>query len=266
MIIELIGSSGTGKTTLAEGLAARLKQEGYAVRVVIGRRNRLPSRSLATSIGAVKSWFPGFPHARLAARLMDLLPPRSFIWSMRLRGYISKLCAMSIGCSNTTDIVLVDQGFIQLICSLVLLSGVVDRRRIADALACVPQPDLVIRMEAPLNVLERRLIERRQRLGPIQRLLELDLKMSMAQVEIVKMLCEMLGPQRLVTNIYSDDGSSADVVEKVMSEVQSRLAQSAADDSGGRGNAASSSVGQPGIEQCGVQNHGPLPTARCSKL
>lgn len=228
MIIELIGSSGAGKTTLADGLAARLKRDGYAFRVVIGRRNGMPLRSIRTSVGAVQSLLPGFPHGHLAATLIDLLPPRSFIWSMRLRGYISKLYAMLIASNTTADIVLVDQGFIQLICSLVLLSGIVDRRRIADALASVPQPDLVIRMDVPLNILEARLMERRQRLGRIQRLLELDLKMGMAQVEIVNMLCEMLAPERLVTVTHSDNGSSVDPVETIMSEIRSRIVNSPA--------------------------------------
>lgn len=228
MIIELIGASGAGKTTLADGLAARLKQDGYAFRVVVGRRSGMPSRSFRTSVGAVQSWLPGFPHGHLAATLIDLLPPRSVIWSMRLRGYISKLYAMLIAGNTAVEIVLVDQGFIQLICSLVLLSGIVDRRRIADALASVPQPDLVIRMDAPLSILQARLMERHQRLGRIQRLLELDLKMSMAQVEIVNMLCELLPPERLVTITYSDNGSSVDPVETIMSEVRSRVANSPA--------------------------------------
>jgi hypothetical protein len=73
---------------------------------------------------------------------MGLLPPRSFLWSMRLRGYISNLREMTIDGTACADITLLDQGFVQIISSLVLLSGIVDRRRIAEALARVPKSDL----------------------------------------------------------------------------------------------------------------------------
>jgi adenylate kinase family enzyme len=52
MIIELLGPSGAGKTTIADALAVRLRQEGYAVQTVIWRRDRLLSRSLAKGVRA----------------------------------------------------------------------------------------------------------------------------------------------------------------------------------------------------------------------
>jgi len=223
MIIELLGSPGAGKTTLADALAHRLRLEGYAVRAVIGRRTGLLSRSLARSVGMIRSWSPGAPQARLAAVLIGLLPPRSFLWSMRLRGYMSYLCDVSIGSPAGADITLLDQGFVQLVCSFVLLSGIIDRQRITEALACIPKPDLVIRVDTSFDVLGTRLVKRRQHLGPIQRRLELDLKTSLEQVNIVKMLSEMLASegQRSVTISCSDERSIAAAIEKVVSEVRS---------------------------------------------
>lgn len=124
MIIELLGPSGAGKTTIADALAVRLRQEGYAVQTVIWRRNRLLSRSLAKGVSTIQSWFPRAPQTRLASVLMSLLPPRNLLWSMRLRSYLSQLWGMSITSTSVTDITLLDQGFVQIICSLVLLSGV----------------------------------------------------------------------------------------------------------------------------------------------
>lgn len=224
MVIELLGSSGAGKTTLADALAHRLRLEGYTVRAVIGRRTGLLARSLARSLGAIQSWSLGTPQARLATVLMGLLPPRSFLWSIRLRGYISYLCDISIGSPSGEDIMLLDQGFVQLVCSFVVLSGIIDRLRITEALACVPKPDLVIRVDASFEILGTRLFKRQQHLGPIQRQLELDLQTSLEQVNIVKMLSEMLASegQRSVTVSCSDERSIAAAIEKIMSEIRSR--------------------------------------------
>lgn len=223
IIVELFGPSGAGKTTIADALAFRLRQEGYAVRAVIGRRTHLFSRSLTRSFEVIQSWSRGARQTHLVAAVMKLLPPHSLLWSMRLRGYLSHLCdEMSLGSNEDVDITLLDQGFVQAICSLVQLSGIVDRRRITVALACVPKPDLVIRVDAPLKILEARLVDRRQRLGPIQRGLELDLQKSLDQVKLVEMLFELMaaeGPPS-VTVSCSDERSLAAAIETIMSEVR----------------------------------------------
>lgn len=222
MIIELLGPSGAGKTTIAEALALRLRQEGYAVRTVGGRRSHLLPRLLAWIVRAIQSWSPGAPQPRLATAVMDLLPPRSFLWSLRLKAHLYYLCEMSIGAAGA-NITLLDQGYVQAICSLVLLSGIVDRRRIGNALACVPKSDLVIRVDAPLEAIKVRLLERRQRLGWIQRLLELDLHTSLKQVKIVELLSEMLAREerRSVAISCLDKRSLAVAIETIMSEVRS---------------------------------------------
>src|SRR4051795_2384042 len=108
MIIELLGPSGAGKTTIADALAVRLRQEGYAVQTVIWRRDRLLSRSLAKGVRAIQSLSPRAPQARLASVLMSLLPPRNRLWSIRLRSYLSQLWGMSIGSDAVSDITLLD--------------------------------------------------------------------------------------------------------------------------------------------------------------
>jgi SAM-dependent methyltransferase/thymidylate kinase len=222
MIIELLGPSGAGKTTIADALAVRLRQEGYAVQTVIWRRDRLLSRSLAKGVRAIQSLSPRAPQARLASILMGLLPPRNRLWSMRLRSYLSQLWGMSIGSDAVSDITLLDQGFVQIISSLVLLSGIVDRRRIAEALACVPKPDLVIRVDAPSKVLDIRLLERRRHLGLIQRWLELDLQTSLKQVKIVETLSQILTSkgQYFITVASTDKASLDAAIEKILAEVR----------------------------------------------
>jgi SAM-dependent methyltransferase/thymidylate kinase len=224
MIIELLGPSGAGKTTIADALAVRLREEGYAVQTVIWRRNQLLSRSLAKGVSTIQSWFPRAPQTRLASVLMRLLPPRNILWSMRLRSYLSQLWGMSVASTSVTGITLLDQGFVQIICSLVLLSGIADRRRIAEALACVPKPDLVIRVDVPSNVLEVRLLERRKHLGLIQRWLELDLQTRPDQVKTVEVLSELLASkgQHFVTISCTDKSALAAAIEKILAEVRSR--------------------------------------------
>jgi thymidylate kinase len=222
MIIELLGPSGVGKTAIADALAPRLRLEGYAVQTVIWRRNHFLSRSLAKGVSTIRSCSPRAPQTRLASVLMSLLPPRSLFWSMRLRSYLNQLWSASIGTAAVTDITLLDQGFVQIITSLAQLSGTVDRHRIAEALAHIPKPDLVVRVETPLKVREVRLVERWKHLGLIQRWLELDLQTSLEQVKFVNILSQILtsNGQRFITVASTDKSSLAAAVEKILAEVR----------------------------------------------
>jgi len=216
MVIELLGVSGVGKTTLTEALANRLQGKGYTVRTITGSRDRLLSRSLTRGFQTLWSWSPR--RSPLTSNLMQLLPPRNPLWAIRLRGYCSQLLGQS---TEGADIVILDQGWIQFVCSLVLLSHVDGNGRIAKALAQIPKPDIVARIHAPLDVVEERVRQRHQRLGTIQRWLELDLTAS-SQVRVVEMISEILsgGGQRFVELDCSDRHSSTAAIEAMLPEIE----------------------------------------------
>src|SRR5215469_8524007 len=188
MIIELFGPPGVGKTTFACSLAARLRERGRSVNLVLSYR---PSEYPLTSRGDRVARL-GIPAAmrRLArpmvesfaaaghsvstceahamAELMRLLAPRNVIWSLRLRQYILRLCRSRRGAALVGNIALFDQGLVQAVYSLALLARAADRERIALALDAVPVPDLLVRIDAPPEIVGARLVERRIRQGRIE--------------------------------------------------------------------------------------------------
>jgi hypothetical protein len=94
--------------------------------------------------------------------------------------------------TETEQIILFDQGFLQALCSLVVLGGSVDKERIALAVALLPAPDMVIHLTAPVRVLEERLHERNAHQGRLERLLELDMRANLNFVPVIEGVCELL--------------------------------------------------------------------------
>jgi tRNA/tmRNA/rRNA uracil-C5-methylase (TrmA/RlmC/RlmD family) len=85
----------------------------------------------------------------------------------------------------------------------------------------------VIRVDTPLELLEARLVERRQHLGPIQRRLELNLQASLEQAKIIEMLSGMLASagQCSLTISHPDKASLAAATEKILAEVRARASR-----------------------------------------
>jgi thymidylate kinase len=247
MIIELFGPPTVGKTTWANALAARLREKGLevelalsyrpsevssdtrvqsAVRRQVGDVARRLARPVREMLANADDLAGRSPEALIATTLMTLLPPRSPLWSVRMRQYIWRRAHVWHDSQRAERIVIFDQAFIQAIYSLAVTGAPVDQALIAQALDAVPMPDLLIRLQAPPETIEARLVNRLRRQGLIERLLEIDLRTNMATLGIIDLLDELLRERGQAVVCVNSAGpkSSDDVMHQLEREVMARLA------------------------------------------
>lgn len=244
MIVELFGPPGAGKTTFAQALAARLHENGYAVDVILShrpgerspcdkspvsdrrRRQILPMISrLAGPFGKMLSMarhpFTVSRDARAALTLIRVMPPSDVLWQLRLTQYLMRLSQTWARAADAGRIVLLDQGYIQAVCSLAMLSGTTDETSISQALDYTPKSDLAVLLSAPTEVVETRLRDRERRASRMERLLELNLATSLKSLAIVECLDAALRKKGMqVAHAASlDQGSLHESVERVAAKI-----------------------------------------------
>jgi thymidylate kinase len=213
MIIELFGPPAAGKTTLAHALATALEKNGFDVQLFVSSRPAEQRSLIKAESKPAMSWYGTtlaaplsraaklvsavpvlVPRARsdeLTASLMELLPPRTLLWSVRYRRYLTLLSRSWKMASTSDRIVIFDQGFLTALCSLALLARSADRSVIARGLKLIPRPDLLIRRDAPRDILEARLRARLGRQGAVERLFEFDLQTSLRQIDTTNDVAHM---------------------------------------------------------------------------
>jgi thymidylate kinase len=247
MIIELFGPPGAGKTTFARALTARLRERGQLAELKLSFRptEGLPvldpcgpaaaryqnavihrlRRPLGEMLTIARHPFANSRDVKTAVHLVRLLPPANIFASIKNGQYISRLSHSWHEKSRAAHVVLFDQGFVQAVCSLALLAGAANDTAIANALDYAPMSDLLIRLEAPLELLRARLHDRRQLQSTIEQLFEPDLKTSLASISMMDRLHDLLLQRgRSVLSASSlDQRSLGESVNRIEKEVIKRL-------------------------------------------
>jgi len=216
MIIELFGPPAAGKTTLAHALATALEKNGFDVQLIVSSRPAerdsiqvestralswcrttlvAPLSRAAKLVSAAPILLAGARSDELTASLMDLLPPRTLLWSVRNRRFLSLLSHSWKMASTSDRVVIFDQGFLTALCSMALLARSIDRSVIVRGLTLIPRPNLLIRLDAPRETLEARLRARLDRQGALERLFEFDLQTNLRQIETTNDVAHMLQEQ-----------------------------------------------------------------------
>lgn len=250
MIIELFGHPGVGKTTFAHALSASLRDRGHAVRLFLSYRPAEPPPSVhpcadeairpqaaAVAKRLIRPAVEMLALARhpiansydiiKAAALIRQLPPRNVFWSVRMSQYIVRLSHAWRQALQADHIVLFDQAFVQVVCSLMSFQGrELDEALLLQALEHVPKSDLLIRLDAPHEVLKARLCDRIHHQSRFERLLEFHRDTDLVSMHLIDQMHELLRKrgQPVICIASLDQESLHDSVLRVGEQINSRSA------------------------------------------
>lgn len=239
MIIETFGPPGAGKTTFSRALAQRLRDRGYTVDLVLtlphlqshffSRGGFVPallriSHAIFVTIVILCRPFANARGLRLARDLLRLMPPKNPIWRIRLSQYVMRFSCVWHDSHQPDHIVLFDQGFVQAVCTLALFSRA-DEKAIARAIGMRTRPDLLIRFDAPKELLEQRLYERTHAKAFAERWFEPDVHTFLQAKPITDYVSSLLAAkdERMICINSLDSNLMLEALDLVEEEVSGRF-------------------------------------------
>ncbi len=237
VIIELFGPAGSGKTTFAHALQRHLQVQGYIAKVMLSYEpgvhhspldpggfwyalNRVATSTIRTAAFACRP-IDNAKGFRLTAKLIRILAPRNPIWLIRFSQYLMTLSHVWHQPYDARQIVIFDQGFIQLVSSLGQFSGVSDAEKLRSALALIPPSHLVVATNAAEPLLSKRLSDRLLKQSYMERLFEADCSANLQSIAIIEQVKSiLLGSGRLILSVdTSDEGGLQEGVARVAREI-----------------------------------------------
>jgi len=247
VIIELFGPQGVGKTTFTRALAAQLQERQQTVDLVLSYRpaerlrpdtplrNPQSDGAAAVTIRLIRPVIEllamtlhplaSSRDVKTASSLMRTLPPKHLLSSIRLYQYILRLSRSWHLASQSSHIAIFDQAFVQAVCSLALFCPAADEALIMDALDVIPKPDMLIRLDAPANILTARVCNRQRLQSVVERMLEIDPIATIETNRIFEQLHDMLRKREeaVVTINTSDPHSLADEASRIAELVTTKF-------------------------------------------
>ena len=239
MIIEIFGPPGVGKTTFSHLLAERLRDRGYTVDLVLtlprrediwlNRGGFIPAllrvfQAIFFTIGVLCRPISNARALGLAHNLLRLMPPTNPVWLIRLGQYIARLSCEWRDPNKPGHVVLFDQGLVQAVCTLALFSRA-DEKTIARAVSMRAHSDLLIRLDAPKELLEQRLHGRARQTTFAERWFEPDVDTFLKAKPIADYVCSLLASQdqRMVCINSADSDLMSKSLDAIEEEVSAKF-------------------------------------------
>jgi O-antigen/teichoic acid export membrane protein/thymidylate kinase len=245
MIVETFGPPGAGKTTFTDALVERLRERGYTVDHMLTlprpkaeflcRGGVIPAivrliHAIFVTMAILCRPISNAKGLRLAQVLLRMMPPDNPVWRIRLSQYILRFCCVWNGSHKPDHIAFYDQGFVQVVITLALFSGA-DRKTIAQAISMRSQSDLVIRFDAPTDLLEQRLHQRRHEKPLMEKWFEADVQTFLKAKPITDYVASLLAEDRRLISVNSlDPVLMRTALDQVEEEISARFGKPAATD------------------------------------